>query len=235
MDSYDISSDSDGALDEIVVTPSTVDFFQYDLNSSPIHLCDNSIPSDDINSTNSRFNISCDEVETTISSNQLTTDSCTVASAAYKNSSSRRMEYSMRGTKLTGSNPSQDSAFGSMTDGEQSIASSSLRLNSFQSISSPIDEGVEEISNSVMELAATNLSASPSGDNVHHRRENLNIARSTSDSVTLLDRQKQHSAIETGLTLEPPKILVNDQSSFYTTSPSKTCATIEVFSQKYRV
>jgi len=34
---------------------------------------------------------------------------------------------------------------------------------------------------------------------------------------------------------DPPKILVNDQNSIYTTSPSKRSGMIEVFSQKYRV
>lgn len=74
--------------------------------------------------------------------NQLTTTS------ASKNSKSRRMEYSMRGMKLDVSNPSQDSAFGSMTDGDISVASSSFRLNSFQSVTSPIDEGVEDLTES---------------------------------------------------------------------------------------
>lgn len=55
------------------------------------------------------------------------------------------------------------------------------------------------------------------------------IARSTSDSVALLKNGMD-------IQLEPPKILVNgDQSTFYTTSPSKASCTVEVFSQKYRV
>lgn len=118
-------------------------------------------------------------------------------------------------------NPSQDSAFGSMTDGEQSsIASSSMRLSSFQSISSPIDEGVEDISSSLADL--THYMSKDSNDSNA-------IARSTSDSVALLKNGMD-------IQLEPPKILVNgDQSTFYTTSPSKASCTVEVFSQKYRV
>lgn len=154
----------------------------------------------------------------------------------------------MRGIKMSaGQNPSQDSAFGSMTDGEQSIASSSIRLSSFQSISSPIDEGVEDISGSVLDLTSmgthmnfsSNIS-SPCRDARGSDPGNL-IARSTSDSVAL-EKNGMMAMLtgggdcNVGHTLEPPKILVNDQSSFYTTSPSKTGgATIEVFSQKYRV
>lgn len=214
-------------MDEIVITPSSLDFPQYDLLSSPIHFCDNSIQSDE-NSTTTHANN--DEFDAT-SFNQLTTNSCTI----YKNSTSRRMEYSMRGMKLSGSNPSQDSAFGSMTDGEQSIASSSLRLSSFQSISSPIDEGVEDVTTlsveSTPQKCASN-SSSPGKENCTFSDYNQQtstrqkIARSTSEKKII-----ENAAI----TLDPPKILVTDQSSFYTTSPSKACGTVEVFSQKYRV
>lgn len=68
---------------------------------------------------------------------QLTADMCN-----FKNSKSRRLEYSLKCLKYGRSNPSQDSAFGSLTDNDLSIGSSSIRLSSFQSISSPIDEGV---------------------------------------------------------------------------------------------
>lgn len=230
-DSLDITSDSDDALDEIVITPSSFDFPQYDLlnspPSSPVHICDTSNQSDDIPQ-----NRSVDEQDQSFQTcNQLSTDSCT-----YKNSTSRRMEYSMRGMKPS-SNPSQDSAFGSMTD-EQSIASSSVRLSSFQSVSSPIDEGVEDITNLVIDSASpktdSNISSpckdSGSSSSGYHHNDYIGFARSTSDSVSL-----ERKSIENALTLEPPKILVTDQSSFYTTSPSKTCATVEVFSQKYRV
>lgn len=228
----DITSDSDDALDEIVITPSSFDFPQYDLlnpPSSPIHNCDTSNQSDETPQNNR----SVDEHDQSIHTcNQLSTESCT-----YKNSTSRRMEYSMRGMKPT-SNPSQDSAFGSMTDGEQSIASSSVRLSSFQSISSPIDEGVEDVTNLVIDSTSpktdSNISSpckdSGSTSSGYHHNDYIGFARSTSDSVSL-----ERKSIENVLTLEPPKILVTDQSSFYTTSPSKTCATVEVFSQKYRV
>ncbi len=120
-----------------------------------------------------------------------------------------------------------------MTD--ESIASSSMRLSSFQSISSPIDEGVEDGTNLAIDTASqktdSNISSpckdsGSSSSGYHH----IGFARSTSDSVSL-----ERKSVDNVLTLEPPKILVTDQSSFYTTSPSKTCATVEVFSQKYRV
>lgn len=228
-DSLDITSDSDDALDEIVITPSSFDFPQYDLlntPSSPIHICDTSNQSDDSQ------NRSVDEHDHSLQTcNQLSTESC----SSYKNSTSRRMEYS-RGMKPT-SNPSQDSAFGSMTD--ESIASSSFRLSSFQSISSPIDEGVEDggtnlAIDSTSPKTDSNIS-SPCKDSIssssgYHQNDYIGFARSTSDSMSL-----ERKSMDNMLTLEPPKILVTDQSSFYTTSPSKTCATVEVFSQKYRV
>lgn len=230
MDSLDITSDSDDALDEIIITSSSFEFPQYDLLNSPIHICGNSNQSDEVIQ-----NRSVDEQDQSQqTSNQLSTESCT-----YKNSTSRRMEYSMRGMKLTGgSNPSQDSAFGSMTDGEQSTASSSVRLSSFQSISSPIDEGVEDITNLGVDSASPKTDSSisspckdsGSSSSGYHNDYYIGFARSTSDSVSL-----EKKSIENALTLEPPKILVTDQSSFYTTSPSKACATVEVFSQKYRV
>ncbi len=105
-DSLDITSDSDDALDEIVITPSSFDFPQYDLlntPSSPIHICDSSNQSDD-----TPIHQSVHEQDHSLQTcNQLSTESCT----SHKNSTSRRMEYSMRGMKPT-SNPSQDSAFG---------------------------------------------------------------------------------------------------------------------------
>lgn len=233
-DSLDITSDSDDALDEIVITPSSFDFPQYDLlnaPSSPIHICDTSNQSDD-NTTQHR---SGDEQDQSLQTcNQLSTESCT----SHKNSTSRRMEYSMRGMKPT-SNPSQDSvghdsAFGSMTD--ESIASSSLRLSSFQSISSPIDEGVEDVTNLAIDSVSPKTDSnksSPCRDSSssgYHQNDYIGFARSTSDSVSL-----ERRSVDNVLTLEPPKILVTDQSSLYTTSPSKSCATVEVFSQKYRV
>lgn len=156
----------------------------------------------------------------------------------------------MRGQKSAG-NPSQDSAFGSMTDGEQSIASSSFRLSSFQSISSPIDEGVEDVSSSLLDLPSGGCHADVFKDSADSGN---NIARSTSDSAALQKGTLETAAAgggggrmsgtsATGIAAGaagpppqgPPTILVNDQSSHYTTSPSKTCNTVEVFSQKYRV
>lgn len=163
------------------------------------------------------------EVSTTIFSNQLTTDSCTL-----KNSKSRRMEYSMRGMKMcSSSNPSQDSAFGSMTDGELSIASSSLRMSSFQSMSSPIDEGVED---SITGMPGPSLSRTSTQNTESEPHAECAIVQSASDMS--LSKKKSSNAMP----MEPPTILVNDKnSSFYMTSPVKAFGTTEVFSQKYRV
>lgn len=192
-------------------------------------------------------------------SNQLTTDSCTS-----KNSKSRRMEYSMRGMKLCNSsnNPSQDSAFGSMTDGELSIASSSLRMSSFQSISSPIEEGVEdpitglpgsatETVHGIATAAIPSIGALASPSKEQHQQQSLEYKIAQSASETSLSKKRsprsaassstassaanQSSATSIPMPLDPPKILVNDKNSFYTTSPSRAFGTIEVFSQKYRV
>lgn len=271
-DSQDISSDSEEVLNEIVITPSCFDLMQYDSQNSPIHICDNNQqqqPDEQINiiqhhrnqhiqqnprqnhhayyqnSTLTHQKNLCQTSEESVdflqaNSNQLTTNSC----CSSKNSTSRRIEYSMRSMKLTGEgqNPSQDSAFGSMTDGEHSIASSSFRLSSFQSISSPIDERVENISSSVMGLTSEdnqiNMSStisSPCRDFCGAFDLSISsIARSTSESVSLGKSSKMGILASdcVSLTLEPPKILVNDQSSFNATSPSKACG---VFSQKYRV
>lgn len=286
MESFDMSSDSDGdVLDEIVITPSSFDVGLYDLQNSPIHVCDPSRSADELTTTSAaiintitassaaslahspgqhsqrhaahgahhhfHFNVpgngdgssAAADQPSIGSSNQLTTESCcTGIGIAKKNSTSRRKEYSMRGQKSAGgggvNNPSQDSAFGSMTDGEQSIASSSFRLSSFQSISSPIDEGVEDVAGSLLDLSA---SPADSQKNSMEARDG-HIARSTSDSAALQKGSMEGCSAASvcgggaqQLQLEPPKILVNDQSSCYTTSPSKTCATVEVFSQKYRV
>lgn len=168
----------------------------------------------------------------------------------------------MRGQKSAGAkNPSQDSAFGSMTDGEQSIASSSFRLSSFQSISSPIDEGVEDVGSSVLDLTASSSDSTCNSHAAIEPRADGPIARSTSDSAALqkgilesstttassasaLIQQPQQHHQQFLLPLEPPTIIVNgdqqNSGTFYTTSPSKQCnsvvgGTVEVFSQKYRV
>lgn len=198
---------------------------------------------------------------TTSFNHQLTADMCN-----YKNSKSRRLEYSLKCLKYGRSNPSQDSAFGSLTDGDLSIGSSSFRLSSFQSITSPIDEGVEDIiiatttagSETCLELATVSTngqsndsaistpcrdgspnflaieensfttSSTTSGSNNHNRPQQFPVTLSPKIQITT-------SASTSNLQFDPPKILVNDQNSIYTTSPSKRSGTIEVFSQKYRV
>lgn len=239
IDSFEISTDTDDVLDEIVITPSSFDAKLYDIlhlaSSSPIHFCDNSTHSDENSATQppSKHQSQSDDTDTcpTSYSNQLTTDSCTS-----KNSKSRRMEYSMRGMKMYNhSNPSQDSAFGSMTDGELSIASSSIRMSSFQSISSPIDEGVEDTATG---LPGPQLSSTytPSNEidsidtNMAQSTSEMNLTKRRSPNITPLPSMAFGPSI-----MEPPTILVNDQNSFYTTSPGRSCNTIEVFSQKYRV
>lgn len=137
----------------------------------------------------------------------------------------------MRGMKLcSSSNPSQDSAFGSMTDGELSIASSSLRMSSFQSISSPIDEGVED--------SITGLPGPDTSPNKEVHPEEFRIAQSASETSLSKRRSPKKIPIAPAsgtVALDPPTILVNDKNSFYTTSPSRAFGTVEVFSQKYRV
>ena len=210
----------------------------------------------------------------------------------YKNSKSRRLEYSLKCLKYGRSNPSQDSAFGSLTDNDLSIGSSSIRLNSFQSISSPIDEGVEDIIiatttggyETCLELATIPRSmvsqdsaiSSPcresSPSNFLHIDDAMSGTGSTSSGsgcASLGNMRPQHFPVSLSPKIlvtatsnssnsslasstaqaqaqpqqqplqqqqfDPPKILVNDQNSIYTTSPSKRSGMIEVFSQKYRV
>ncbi|XP_037958435.1 uncharacterized protein LOC119687945 [Teleopsis dalmanni] len=212
---------------------------------------------------------------------QLTADMCN-----YKNSKSRRLEYSLKCLKYGRSNPSQDSAFGSLTDNDLSIGSSSFRLSSFQSISSPIDEGVEDIiiattstgNETCLELAtiphnmvsqdSANSSpcresspsnflniddgisggsysggSSSSGSTSNIRPQQFPISLSPKILVTATTNSSNSSLASASAghqqhqlqQFDPPKILVNDQNSIYTTSPSKRSGTIEVFSQKYRV
>ncbi|XP_016963554.1 uncharacterized protein LOC108033640 isoform X4 [Drosophila biarmipes] len=223
---------------------------------------------------------------------QLTADMCN-----YKNSKSRRLEYSLKCLKYGRSNPSQDSAFGSLTDNDLSIGSSSIRLSSFQSISSPIDEGVEDViiatttggNETCLELATIPKSmvsqdsaiSSPcresSPNNFLHIDDAMSGTGSTSSGsncgsfgnirpqqfpvslspkilVTATSNSSSSSLASTSNAgqgqgqaqaqghgpghpqqqFDPPKILVNDQNSIYTTSPSKRSGMIEVFSQKYR-
>lgn len=209
---------------------------------------------------------------------QLTADICN-----YKNSKSRRLEYSLKCLKYGRSNPSQDSAFGSLTDNDLSVGSSSFRISSFQSISSPIDEGVEDIiiatttggKETCLELATIPKSmvsqdsaiSSPcretspsnclniddgmsgsysgastsSGSTGNIRPQQFPVSLSPKILVTATTNSSNSSLSSSSAALpqaqqfDPPKILVNDQNSIYTTSPSKRIGTIEVFSQKYRV
>lgn len=275
VNSFDISSDSEDVLDEVVITASSSEFHQFHRFlhpsiSSPITFFDNSMhsnesmPSTSLNAgggggsgggasgssnasnTSSASNASneCTNeslaipavASTSTFSNQLTTDLCTTS----KNSKSRRMEYSMRGTKTCSSssscNPSQDSAFGSMTDGELSIASNSCRMSSFQSMSSPIDESVED---SITGLPGPSLNSSLSRASTTSNNESIDVPDynpiASSSDYNHHKKSASFGTSSTGLTIEPPTILVNDGNSFYTTSPAKTFGTIQVFSQKYRV
>lgn len=160
---------------------------------------------------------------------------------AYKNSKSRRMEYSMRGLKLGVSNPSQDSAFGSMTDGELSRASS-FKLSSFQSVSSPIDEGVEDIADHLdpgrcfkyIDSCSSSPCRGDKSPSVYSCSSRDPSPVSPIGGGASLTVPNKSSAL-----LELPKFVINDSSSnqatIYTASPIRKCATIEVFSQKYRV
>ncbi|XP_017464310.1 PREDICTED: uncharacterized protein LOC108357741 isoform X3 [Rhagoletis zephyria] len=211
---------------------------------------------------------------------QLTADICN-----YKNSKSRRLEYSLKCLKYGRSNPSQDSAFGSLTDNDLSVGSSSFRISSFQSISSPIDEGVEDViiatttggKETCLELATiprsmvsqdsaisspcretspsnflniddamsagscSGASTSSGGSIGNIRPQQFPVSLSPKILVTATTNSSNSSlssssaALPQGQQFDPPKILVNDQNSIYTTSPSKRTGTIEVFSQKYRV
>lgn len=157
----------------------------------------------------------------------------------------RRSEYSNKGTRQ-GSNPSQDSAFGSIsTDGELSRASS-FKLSSFQSMSSPIDEGVEDILECNMnnEITLTTVANSlkyidsccSSPSNSQHSRELDAAVPST--SVSPKSKYKYHlcNIKETCIYLEPPpEDQLSSDKLIYTSSPIRKCSTTEVFSQKYRV
>lgn len=267
VNSFDISSDSEDVLDEVVITASSSEFHQYHgflhpSISSPIAFFDNSMhsmesmPSTSANiggtiipATTGSMSISenltipcCSSVTastSTFSNNQLTTDLCTTS----KNSKSRRMEYSMRGTKTCSSSScnnssSSDSAFGSMT------------VSSFQSISSPIDESVEDsitglpgpLTGAERSLTSSLSRASTTSNN----NESIDVpdfnatqmaAASSASDFNLLKKKSASfgTTSSSGLPIEPPTILVNDGNSFYTTSPAKSFGTIQVFSQKYRV
>lgn len=245
------TSDSEQNLDEIIIAT-------IDSETSPIHYCDNGEAS---TSKGHRHQLSVDEKGMIIrissfedsssltlqkqSSHSQCSQQSLDPSSAYKCSKTRRTEYSMRGIKIGCSNPSQDSAFGSMTDGELSRASS-FKLSSFQSVSSPIDEGVEDIleekrgesslsnvASSLKFIDSNSSCSSPCPDNFTQSLNDLNIP-----GPSTLNPLHATNIRETCIYLDPPKLVVNDHSSgnfIYTSSPIRKCATTEVFSQKYRV
>lgn len=252
--SFEMASNSDEILDEIVIAPENVEIhrFLHPSMSSPINFCDNNIHFDDFmpstsshsmthptNENQTNVPVSAAVVPTTgLFSNQLTTDSCSPS----KNSKSRRAEYSrgMQTYSTSGGgscNPSQDSAFGSMTEGDLSVASSSIRMSSFQSMSSPIDESVED---SLIGIPGPSLRSSLSRGSTTSNNESMDNSdyytlQTASTSDFNLSKKKSASfGTSNTLPIEPPTILVNDKNSIYTTnaSPAKT---IQVFSQKYRV
>lgn len=247
------TSDSEINLDEIIIAT-------IDSEISPIHYCDNGEAS---TSADHKHQLSVDEKGTVIrissfdeasssstllqkqSSHSQCSQQSLDPSSAYKNSKTRRTEYSMRGIKIGCSNPSQDSAFGSMTDGELSRASS-FKLSSFQSVSSPIDEGVEDIledkrgdtslstvASSLKFIDSNSSCSSPCPDNFTQSLNDLNLpGPSTMNPLHVTNIR------ETCIYLDPLKLIVNDDLSgnyIYTSSPIRKCATTEVFSQKYRV
>jgi hypothetical protein len=132
-----------------------------------------------------------------------------------KNVDQKRTEYSKRGSKRD-SNPSQDSAFGSMTEGELSHASS-FKLSSFQSMSSPIDEGLEDSPGHSKNIGP------------HHF-----ITANLNDSFTqsLNDLSRGSNIKETCVTFNPPQLIINDGSCNLTLSPIKKCATSETLACK---
>lgn len=254
-------SDQNLNLDEIVVTTTTLS-----TQISPIHYCDNIGEPSTSSSYHQMHQLSIDEKNTAVirissfeespsssssqhvlqkqsSQQQQHQSSSLDPSSAYKTSKIRRTEYSMRGIKIGCSNPSQDSAFGSMTDGELSRASS-FKLSSFQSVSSPIDEGVEDIleekqhsaSFKYIDTSNSSCSCSPCpNDNFTQSLNDLNVP---GPSPHHLNPLHVTNIKETCIYLDPPKLIVNDHSTgnfIYTSSPIRKCATTEVFSQKYRV
>ncbi|CAO1301121.1 unnamed protein product [Diamesa serratosioi] len=258
-------SELEDNLDEIVIS-------SVDPLSSPIHYCDTNGQSTsaaaaaattasacrtiDDKSTVIRIS-SVDERSASTSGNQQqqyqnhhhhtpSQSSSLDPSSAYKNSKVRRSVYaSNKLSSSRSSNPSQDSAFGSMTDGELSRASS-FKLSSFQSVSSPIDEGVEdvliEVKNTEKSLSTVTSSfkyidssscSSPCPDNYTQSLNDLNIPGPSHANPMHATNIK-----ETCIYLDPPTLVVNDQfigNYIYTSSPIRKCATTEIFSQKYRV
>ncbi|XP_053692329.1 uncharacterized protein LOC128740788 [Sabethes cyaneus] len=246
VESSDLSSsDSEDLLDEIVIASARIDEpAHYDPLNSPIHYCDNSVHSDDNSNSNTIIRIDSIESEGATSSSTGSIQPQQLnPSSAYKNLKSRRMEYSRRGMILGLSNPSQDSAFGSMTDGESSRASS-FKLSSFASMNSPIDEGVEDLlaeggnDTITTTMAGLKYIDSTGSSPCHDLHASISPRETQPGSSSSRDISPNHSARY----LEPPKLIINNHSSSttnaslcYTSSPLRKCATTEVFSQKYRV
>ncbi|XP_021702945.1 uncharacterized protein LOC5575842 isoform X3 [Aedes aegypti] len=246
VESSDLSSsDSEDLLDEIVIASARIDDpAHYDPLSSPIHYCDNNVQSDDNSNSNTIIRIDSIESQGSTSSSAGSIQLQQLnPSSACKNLKSRRMEYSRRGMILGLSNPSQDSAFGSMTDGESSRASS-FKLSSFASMNSPIDEGVEDllVENGTETIATTMAGLkyidSTGSSPCHDDHASISPRDSQPGPSSSRDISPNHSARY----LEPPKLVINNHSSTttnaslcYTSSPLRKCATTEVFSQKYRV
>jgi hypothetical protein len=227
-------------LDEIIVAT-------IDSEISPIHYCDKGKPSTSKDYTHQLSAIkinSFDESHNSLSTFQK--QSSNPQSLDPSSANKKRSEYSMRGIKL---DSSQDSAFGSMTDGEISRASS-FKLSSFQSVSSPIDEGVEDILDEkhsfVVEGSLKYIdsnSSSPCPDNFTQSLNDLNVPGLCLNSL----RNTNSNIKETCIFLDPPKLIVNDSNYIYTASPImaggggegptffRKCATSEAFSQKCRV
>lgn len=240
------SSESDGTLDEIVIEPLSTDQTFYGSFNSPIHFCDNIIKSDEINSSHVQFinaNEECVSVAVKLEEPLLET-------GLSKNSKSRRMEYSMMRSGIRRSageeganfklqvsaNPSQDSAFGSMTDGDVSIGSMSFRLNSFQSISSPIDEGVEDFDEdnlvfpSCPSSPASSKNCDPDSEQRSHSSNSYNSANEGSSAsnenspyISRPSTSQGSFGLERNSFLKPPRnVFKNSQRSQHTsTSPSK--------------
>lgn len=119
----------------------------------------------------------------------------------YKTSKTRRTEW--RGSKIIRSNPSSDSAFGSMTEGDLSQASS-FKLSSFQSVSSPIDEGMEVF---YVKKHANNLEFIDTlGLSIVHD----NLSKSFKDLT--LDSTLTRNIKESSFLLNPPKLIVSDDN-----------------------
>uniref|UniRef100_A0A182YNF5 Protein kinase domain-containing protein n=1 Tax=Anopheles stephensi TaxID=30069 RepID=A0A182YNF5_ANOST len=268
VESSDLSSsDSEDLLDEIVIASARIDDpCHYDPLSSPIHYCDNNVHSDDNSNSNNNTIIRIDSIEEAhgagTSSSAATGSSVGAVaggsggsgavnlnpSSAYKNSKSRRMEYSRRGMILGLSNPSQDSAFGSMTDGESSRASS-FKLSSFASMNSPIDEGVEDLlveqggAASTSDNLATTIAnmkyidstgSSPCHDYHHHTQSQVlpqTAGYNTSPGPCAVSSSRTEPSIASrdispsrSRFLEPPKLVINNHSS--STTNSSLCYTL---------